>query len=648
MLISRSRTYTAATAAARPPLVHNANDAIAPELDCVRHIFSPAQLRAVTRRAHELGTGADQVLIHQGLIDEASYLKLFAAHTGLAIEPLRHIYREDVAMTDDTFLQAAACGAIAIRERGELIFVCTLRGGLARRISLTLAAAPQAIRNIRLTTTAALENFYCQHGGPLLAQQATRRLHREGRSICAALPRTSRSLLRQRVRRAAWIAALMLLPPIISVDIASALLAILFIAFYALRLAGCLWPRPQAAPVARLRDDELPIYTVMAAVYREASSIKPLLRGIAALDYPGEKLDVILAVELDDLETRAAIARERLPHNVRVIIATSDGPKTKPKALNYALPFARGAFVTVLDAEDRPAPDQLRGALATFRRHGDEVACAQASLCIDNETHSLLSRMFAVEYAGQFDVYLPGLAAMRLPLSLGGSSNHFRTRVLREVGCWDAYNVTEDADLGYRLARYGYRSEMFASSTYEEAPLAFTPWLKQRSRWMKGWMQTWHVHMRHPLAFLREAGLPAFLAMNVLIGGNVLSALAFPVFIVALADGLSHLISTEAAAPMISPELLPLHVMVLLGGLASTISTGLMGLEQRRRLKDRWILAYAVPYWACLSLAAWRALFQFIWSPSHWEKTPHGIARRPDEATAARPEPGRALLRNIA
>jgi cellulose synthase/poly-beta-1,6-N-acetylglucosamine synthase-like glycosyltransferase len=112
----------------------------------------------------------------------------------------------------------------------------------------------------------------------------------------------------------------------------------------------------------------------------------------------------------------------------------------------------------------------------------------QARLCIDTRT-SWLARYFTAEYAGQFDVVLPKLAALGLPLPLGGSSNHFRTVTLREVGGWDPHNVTEDADLGMRLARFGYRSGVVASSTYEEAPADIGRWLGQRTRWFKGWMR---------------------------------------------------------------------------------------------------------------------------------------------------------------
>lgn len=168
-------------------------------------------------------------------------------------------------------------------------------------------------------------------------------------------------------------------------------------------------------------------------------------------------------MEADDDLTRTALEAMRLGRPYEIMIAPDIGPRTKPKALNVALPFARGAFVAVFDAEDRPEPDQLRRAYEAFLSHDDRMACVQAQLTIDNTKDNWLTQMFTAEYAGLFDVLLPGLARHRLPLPLGGSSNHFRTAVLRATGGWDPYNVTEDADLGMRLARFGYLSTVVAS-----------------------------------------------------------------------------------------------------------------------------------------------------------------------------------------
>jgi cellulose synthase/poly-beta-1,6-N-acetylglucosamine synthase-like glycosyltransferase len=215
---------------------------------------------------------------------------------------------------------------------------------------------------------------------------------------------------------------------------------------------------------------------------------------------------------------------------------------------------------------------------------------------------------------------------MRMPLPLGGSSNHFRTANLREVGGWDAWNVTEDADLGFRLARFGYRSVTFDSTTNEEAPIRFKAWLGQRSRWMKGWMQTWGVHMREPRRLWRDAGARGFFALNIIVGGNVLTALAYPILVVEFAYLIT---SITASTPgwSFTGSLAPLHIATILAGFASTVLIGLIGLSRRGRLRSGWVLAATPFYWACLSIAAWRALWQLWRDPYRWEKTEHGLTQ---------------------
>jgi cellulose synthase/poly-beta-1,6-N-acetylglucosamine synthase-like glycosyltransferase len=361
------------------------------------------------------------------------------------------------------------------------------------------------------------------------------------------------------------------------------------------------------------------------------------LRSLQRLDYPSEKLDIILVLEPDDLRTRAAVARARRGPQVQVLIAQATGPKTKPKALNVALPFVRGSFLTVFDAEDDPDPGQLRAALGMFRQHNDDVACVQAGLHFDNLTHSLLSRMAAVEYAGLFAVFLPGLVALGMPLPLGGTSNHFRTDTLRRIGGWDAYNVTEDADLGIRLARLGYRSVTIPSVTLEEAPIAFGAWLRQRSRWMKGWMQTWAVHMRDPRKLWNEAGARGFLALNIVFGGNILTSLAFTVLVVKL---IACLLLADSTL-LLGDRLSSLHVLAIACGFIATCILGLTGLMRRGRLRDGWILALTPIYWGCLSIATWRALWQFWTRRHHWEKTEHGLVHRTGTMAASRGRPQR-------
>jgi cellulose synthase/poly-beta-1,6-N-acetylglucosamine synthase-like glycosyltransferase len=601
------------------------------ELDCLRRVLAPELLRAAEARARELGIGADRVLILWGVIDEEAYLRRLAFHTGIAIENSSEIGRGDSLLRDHDILRAAELGLIRLRRDGGLIWTLAPRHLAARRLCRLVARYPELTERLRLASSSRLHQFLLHQTDDVLGRAAANGLRRRFPKMSAAPAAVARPHWRrhlQRFKGPFGIAALMLLPPIIALDAWSVALAVWFLLFIGLRLVGSFVPRLPQKKLQRLPDHQLPVYTVIAALYREAKSVGPLMHAIDALDYPREKLQVILALEPNDLATRAAIARlGPMPH-VHVLIAPATGPQTKPKALNCALPFARGSFTAVFDAEDRPDPGQLRAALDAFRSNSADIACAQASLCIDNNNKdSWLSRTFAAEYAGQFDVFLPGLAAMRMPLPLGGSSNHFRTSVLREVGGWDAWNVTEDADLGFRLARFGYRSVTFDSTTNEEAPIRFKAWLGQRSRWMKGWMQTWGVHMREPRRLWRDAGPRGFFTLNIIVGGNVLTALAYPVLVVEFAAYLLSQLTGSTSGWFFTGSLAPLHIATFGAGLLSTIVVGLMGLARRGNLRAGWVLALTPFYWGFLSIAAWRALWQLWRDPYRWEKTEHGLTQ---------------------
>jgi cellulose synthase/poly-beta-1,6-N-acetylglucosamine synthase-like glycosyltransferase len=288
----------------------------------------------------------------------------------------------------------------------------------------------------------------------------------------------------------AFTVMLVVWPPLIPVLAAPA-----FLALAALRWACLLhWSRPAGQRLRRLSDAELPVYTVLAPLHREAAILGQLVRSLAALRYPRHKLDIKLVVESEDHETRTALARCRLPPGFEVIVVPPALPLTKPKALNYALAFARGSLLTVFDAEDIPEPGQLRLAADIFAASGPEIACLQARLAFYNSHENWLARQFAIEYAVLFDLQLPMLSALSCAFPLGGTSNHFRTAALKRVGRWDPYNVTEDADLGFRLARHGYRCRAIAASTHEEANVALANWMQQRARWLKGFLRLVNGH----------------------------------------------------------------------------------------------------------------------------------------------------------
>ncbi len=420
--------------------------------------------------------------------------------------------------------------------------------------------------------------------------------------------------------------ASLLLPGTFIWALGSLLGGLFFLAVIALRILCLLPPVPRRKTRARLLDDaELPVYSVLVPLFRETSVLRQLLRALRDLDYPRDKLDIKIILEESDILMQRALAAIRLPPRFEVIIVPSGAPQTKPRALNYGLRFARGELLAIFDAEDIPEQGQLRLAAETFASLPRTVACLQAQLAFYNCNENWLTRQFAIEYATLFGLLLPALANHRLPLPLGGTSNHFRIDVLREVGAWDPFNVTEDAELGFRLARAGYETATLDSHTLEEASINLANWLKQRSRWLKGFLATWLVHMRHPARLMDELGPAGFWATQVLTIGIFASALLHPF---CLAATLALFIA-QPATP--NPSLLMiglggLNLLVFVLGYGVSIAAGHRALRGRR--KSAWIfpLATMPAYWILLSAAAWQALWQFIVSPFHWNKTEHGLS----------------------
>ena len=597
-----------------------------PELDCVRPILSSDMLEDVAYRAAVLGVGADRVLIAAGTLSEEAYLRTFAGALGVTFESLDGVARAQCPIDDARLIESAAAGMLPLAVDGELYLVVAPRGAAVRRILQLIKKNPARARLFRFTSAERLNRFVLRHADTTIVARATDALKRRWPILSAAPPRWRTTIPSVAAIMPPALAALVIAPAGTMLAF-EAMLAAVFLAWLGLRLAGACVKSLILKPSPGMPDDALPVYTVIAALYREAASVDGLLRAIEQFDYPAEKLDVIIAVETDDHETRAAIAARSNRIPITVIPVPPRGPRTKPKALNVALPFARGTFTVIYDAEDRPEPNQLRHALQAFRAGGADLACVQARLCIDNSADSWLAQLFTAEYAGQFDVFLPGLAALRLPLPLGGSSNHFYTATLRDVGSWDPYNVTEDADLGMRLARFGYRTGVIDSATYEEAPARLGPWLRQRTRWFKGWLQTWLVHMRQPAQLLRELGLPGFLTFQLIVGGNVLAALVHPLFmgglIFAVASGAPPWRTNSEAFAVLTAVY---GVTAIIGYLTSAF-LGWLGLLRRGLQSSAWILLLTPLHWLLLSLAAWRALYQLVVAPYAWEKTEHGLAK---------------------
>ena len=377
------------------------------------------------------------------------------------------------------------------------------------------------------------------------------------------------------------------------------------------------------ADARAIPDGELPVYTILVPAYHEAEVIARTIAALENLDYPADRLDIRLLLEEDDRETIAAarLATSALPREV--VLVPSGLPRTKPKACNVGLLGARGELVTIYDAEDRPEPLQLRRAVAAFRRLPPLVACLQAKLSYHNVHQNLLTRWFTAEYETWFSLMLPALARVGGPVPLGGTSMHIPRAILEAVGAWDPFNVTEDADLGVRLKRLGYEVAVLDSTTLEEANSDVVNWVRQRSRWYKGYLQTWLVHMRQPIRLWREVGGRAFIGINLLLGAVPLVAVLNPVFWALTAIWFlaqPHALTVLLPAPIYYPALAS-----MLAGNFLALYVSVIAIRVRRRPDLLLAVMLSPLYWGLMSIAAIRAVVQLVVAPSFWEKSMHGL-----------------------
>ncbi|MFC3635886.1 glycosyltransferase [Camelimonas fluminis] len=585
------------------------------------HGLTHAALGQAAELARRWGAPPEQALFAAGLMEPHAYYRALALELGapFAADALR---RGGLRLGGDvSYPESIAAGvAPALDGDGRRLFVLAPRGAMLA----SLLSGRMEATNAVIVTPEALERAVMRRHAPAIAHDA-------GHALADARPDLS---CREGVSRGQALALAVALPVAallgaLAPAVAAALFAAVFLSHAIVRLAATFAGSanaPGARMVPSLADADLPVFTVIVPVYGEANMAGHIVQSLERLDYPRARLDVKIVVEAEDHATRVAFIALQPPSWISIIVAPPGEPRTKPRALNVALATARGEFTTIYDAEDAPDPDQLRKAVTVFRAASPDIACLQARLAIDNSADGWLPACFALEYAALFDVINPGLARLGLPVPLGGTSNHFRTVALRQVQGWDAWNVTEDADLGLRLARAGWGVADLDSVTLEEAPVQLRAWLAQRTRWLKGWMQVAITHSRAPGQVVRELGCLGAWAAAAQCAGVVLSALGFPLFVLGV------------AAQLVSGALLSLDgwqarlgaasaTAVALAGLVSGVAPLVVG-ARRRKLAPVLVLAPLLPfYYALVSLAAWRALAEQIRSPARWNKTRHGVAR---------------------
>lgn len=586
-----------------------------------RLAIGETETRELARRAGRNGSGLDEEIIVAGLATEAELADAIAMALGVPVEP---ISRDATTLRDGR--GGLRMGRRHLRSCDEDM---RARFHLAPplealdHVAATLASSTGDVSILRITTSSDIQAHRAGASCEERSSRARLSLAMDRNALSAR--DTMRPLQAAALTSAAIaLAAGWALWPAFFWTGTHLMLAILSLACIALRAAMLVSPVRLSRPAA-VSDEtsgRVPIYSVLIALHRETAVVPSLVKAMAALHWPRSRLEVLFVCEANDPQTiaavEAAIAGEP---NFAVVVTPGSFPQTKPKALNFALPLARGEFLVLYDAEDRPDPEQLHEAYAHFRGGSPNLACLQAPLTVRNFADNWWSAQFATEYAILFRRVLPWLASHRLPIPLGGTSNHFRRAILTDIGGWDSHNVAEDADLGIRLARHGFEIGVIGAPTSESTTTRWLDWRNQRTRWIKGWLQTWLVHMRDPVRTWRDLGPRRFAVFQLLFAGMIGASVMHLFFGAYVANSLVLLLLGHELSLM--PKLLMgLDLFnIAAAWLVHALLAGQVLSEAEkpvlRHLPTLWL------YWFAASFAGLRALRQLILDPHRWEKTPH-------------------------
>jgi cellulose synthase/poly-beta-1,6-N-acetylglucosamine synthase-like glycosyltransferase len=618
-----------ATAEAAPRLAPaRAPRRLAADLLAARAVEPHALLRAL-QVAGRQGTRLDDVLLAQGALVPARLTAAVARHWDVQpVDPLAD--PPDPRLIDS--LGPANClrdGLLPWRRVGAATVILTARPDDFARHRARLEQRFGKVA-LALAPAASIEAAILRVRGAQLSRTAETRVA-EGES-CRLWARTTLP----------WLALSLVLGLVVWTWLAPFSLVLALVLWAALTLVATTVLKTAAALAAPAATPDrphpivvrLPTVSLIVPLFGEAGIAPRLIARLERLDYPRDRLDVVLAVEAADRATRAALARTGLPGWMRVAVVPEGTIRTKPRALNHALDICRGSIIGIYDAEDAPAPDQIARVVQRFHERPDEVACLQGILDFYNPRTNMLSRCFTLEYAAWFRVVLPGLARLGLVVPLGGTTLFFRRQVLETLGGWDAHNVTEDADLGIRLSRHGYRTELIDTVTEEEANCRPLPWIKQRSRWLKGYMMTWAVHMRNPVLLHRQLGARRFWGFQALFLGTLSQVLLAPLLwsFWLVAFGLPHPVASALPGWAVTAVI---ALFLLTEGV--NLAVGWIGLRRSgQRLSPLWLAALPV-YFPMGTLAAYKAAWEMVRKPFYWDKTRHGVFDTPAQRVRTPP-----------
>jgi cellulose synthase/poly-beta-1,6-N-acetylglucosamine synthase-like glycosyltransferase len=583
----------------------------------------PSQAGRARRLASINGSSLMSELFASGDLDKTAWYKLLAQD--FSLEFLETIDPDCLILTGEQS-NADICKAGTVRclgQKGATYALMAPSQAQSELLGAALRKSPSLRQSIKITRPDLLEKA-------LLARSSARQIKETVNKLPLQAPEYSaKYVLTQKQAFCAGVVCTLLpvfawLGPWLMLMAAHLAASLLFGACVLLRVRAARHARPKKPVELSDVSGPYPVYSVLVALYRETEVVEQLCAHLGKLNWPASRLEVIFVCEESDAETLAALQSAVRPFFSKIICVPAFGPQTKPRALTFALPSASGEFVVIFDAEDRPHPDQLIEAYARFQREPMRTACLQSPLVITNAAKGFLPRMFAFEYSALFGGLLPFLASKARLIPLGGTSNHFRRSILVEAAAWDPYNVTEDADLGTRLCRMGYGIGMLSLPTLEDAPVRLAQWLPQRTRWFKGWMQTWLVHMRNPARFLAETGAANTIQFQILTLGMVFSALLYPLMLLEMVWMSTHVfVEAGLEMPAYKGSLFAIDFANVVLGHFGFLMLGVKS-AQDMTLRRTLMVALGLPiYWTLLSAAAWRAAWQLGFKPHIWEKTDH-------------------------
>ncbi len=593
-----------------------------------RGALDEAALEQALALQRNYGDHLGELLIHNGLADERHVAHaladqqrmVFADPTGLHVDP------EMASFVDERVARRLRIAPLALAG-GTLIVAAAapLSDADAELLSARFGGPIRSFLAPASTVDALLTRLHAAQSAETASYDLMRNMPDDSASV--VLSRRQRVFFISLAVAAAILLALWPLTTLIAFNIA-AIAVYTAVVIYRFRLVSYSLGHEAQLPVSQaeidaLDEHRLPLYTLLVPLYKEPELIGTLLDNLSKLDYPKTRLDIKVLLEEDDEPTQAAFDRASPPPYFHKVIVPDVEPRTKPKACNYGLLQARGEFVVIYDAEDEPEPDQLKKAVVAFRKAPRNMVCLQGRLNYFNQRQTLLTRWFTSEYSMWFDLMLPGLDAENVPIPLGGTSNHFRIDGLLDAGGWDPFNVTEDADLGIRLYKRGLTTDMLDSTTYEEATAHIPNWIRQRSRWVKGYLQTWLVQMRRPIRLMREIGPKSWFSFQLTVGGTPAVFLLNPIYWLLTTLWLL----TEAG---VIRDAFPSYLYYA-GGLGFYFGNFLLAYmfavgTSLRGYHDLVKYALFVPvYWLLMSVAAWKGFLQLFFKPFYWEKTQHGL-----------------------